>query len=136
MCGNVTGKNKIMENLLKAEMENFKQPSTWEKGGEYIASFCKLPLYCTCTDTKTRLFVRVLGKGTILRQTQLGQLKLSLTMYSRSYVFLSCYHIIFLIHTNNKSFFLEILHLLLAEVFTLHDIQSSLGVMKKKKKLK
>lgn len=108
MRGNVTGKNKIMENLLKAGMENFKQLSTWEKGGEYIASFCKLPLYCICTDTKTRLFVRGLGKGTILRQTQLGQLRLSLTMYSRSCIsfFLDIIQFLLYIQTT-RAFFLK-----------------------------
>lgn len=45
MHGNVTSKYKVMENLLKAGMENIKQPSTWEKGRECIvAKFCKLLL--------------------------------------------------------------------------------------------
>lgn len=86
MHGNVTGKHKIMENLLKAGMENVKQPSTWEKGGEHrAANYCKLLLSYKYTDIKARFFVRGLGKETILRQRQLGQLKLSLclTTYSR-----------------------------------------------------
>lgn len=45
MHGNVTSKHKIMENFLKAGMENIKQPSTWEKGRECtVAKFCKLLL--------------------------------------------------------------------------------------------
>lgn len=45
MHGNVTRKHKIMENLLKAGMENIKQPSTWEKGRECtVTKFCKLLL--------------------------------------------------------------------------------------------
>lgn len=67
-----------MENLLNAGMENIKQPSTWEKEGEYdVASFCKLLLSYKYTDIKEKLFVSGLGKETILRQTQLGQWKLS-----------------------------------------------------------